>query len=105
MRVRKHFHSPAADKWYEHKAENFTEYETATMLWDMPVNTDKEVKASRSVIINDKKEMKCIMLDIKINACLREMHRLKQTEKLSRYKYIEARRLHSHSPHEGIQKT
>ena len=64
-RICKHYHFPTADKWYEHKPEKVTENEAATVLWDRPVNTGKEIKANRpDIIIKDKIEKKCIMIDI-----------------------------------------
>ena len=54
----KHYHLSAADKWYEHKPDRVTENERATILWDMPVNTEKEIKANRPDIIIKKTRKK-----------------------------------------------
>ena len=42
-----------ADKWYEHTPKTVTENEneTCTILWDMPLYTDKEIKSNRPDII------------------------------------------------------
>ena len=65
-----------------------TENETATVLWDMPVSTDKEIKANRpDIIIKDKKEKKCIMIDMSIPS--ERNVSIKEVEKLSKYKDLE----------------
>ena len=34
-----------------------TENQTATILWDMPIQTDKEIKANRpDIVVKDRKE-------------------------------------------------
>ena len=84
----KHYHLPAADKWYEHKPERVNENERATILWDMPVKTDKEIKANRpDIIMKDKKERKCIMIDMSIPSDRNVS--IKEVEKLSKYKDLE----------------
>ena len=87
-RICKHYHFPTADKWYEHKPEKVTENEAATVLWDMPVNTDKEIKANRpDIIIKDKIEKKCIMIDMSIPS--ERNVSIKEVEKLSKYQDLE----------------
>ena len=87
-RICKHYHFSTADKWYEHKPEKVTENEAATVLWDMPVNTDKEIKANRpDIIIKDKTEKKCIMIDMSIPS--ERNVSIKEVEKLSKYKELE----------------
>ena len=74
-----------ADKWYEQKPEKVTEDEAATVIWDMPVNTDKEIKANRpDIIIKDKIEKKCVMTDMSIPS--ERNLPIKEVEKLSKYK-------------------
>ena len=83
-RICKHYKFPAADKWYEHNPEKMTENETATILRDMPLNTDKEIKANRpDIIIKDKKEKKCIMIDMSTpsekNVSIKEIEKLSKS--------------------------
>ena len=33
----------SADKWYEQKSETAFENEQATILWNMPIHTDREI--------------------------------------------------------------
>ena len=43
------------DKWYEHEPQTVTERANITILWDMPIQTDREIKANRpDVVIKDK---------------------------------------------------
>ena len=35
------------DKWYEHQPEPVTEHQKAIILWDLPVHTDREIKACK----------------------------------------------------------
>ena len=54
----------------------------------MPVNTDKEIKANRpDIIIKDKKEKTCIMIDMSIPS--ERNVPIKEVEKLSKYKDLE----------------
>ena len=44
-----------------------TENQIATILWDMPVQTDKEIKVSRpDIVVKGKKEKTCLLIDISI---------------------------------------
>ena len=52
------------------------------------MNTDKEIKANRpDVIIKDKKDKKCIMIDISIPS--ERNVSIKEVEKLSKHKDLE----------------
>ena len=45
----KHYNIKVQDKQYEHEPATVTENQTATIyiLWDMPIQTDKEIKVNR----------------------------------------------------------
>ena len=43
----KHYNIKVQDKHYEHKPATVTENQTATILWDIPIQTDKEIKSNR----------------------------------------------------------
>ena len=45
-KILQHYHFPTADNWYDHKPETVMETEGATILWDMPVSTDKQIHAN-----------------------------------------------------------
>ena len=75
------------DKWYEHKPESMTKSKDSkiTIMWDMPVNTDRTITANRpDIIIKDSVNSTCKLIDMSIpsdrNIALKEM------EKKSKYK-------------------
>jgi len=65
-----------------------TENQTATILWDIPIQTDKEIKANRpDIVVKDKKERTCLLIVMSIP---RERNTsLKTMEKLIKYKDLE----------------
>ena len=76
------------DKHYDHEPATVTENQTATILWDTPIQTDKEIKANRTgMVVKDKKERTCLLIDMSI---LTERNTsLKRMEKLTKYKDLE----------------
>ena len=65
-----------------------TENERATILWGIPVNTDKEMKDNRpDIIMTGKNEWKCITVDMSIPSD--RSASIKEAEKWSKYKDLE----------------
>ena len=65
-----------------------TEHQKATILWDLPVHTDREIKANRpDIILKCKDEKSCLLIDIAIPTD--KNISTKVTEKLSKYKDLE----------------
>ena len=55
------------EKWYEHEPQTVTERDNITILWDMPIQTDREIKANRpDIVIKDKQEKSCLLIDMSI---------------------------------------
>ena len=80
----KHYNIKVQDKHYEHEPAAVTE-KTATILWDMPIQTDKEIKANRpDIAVKDKKERTCLVIDMFIPT--ERNTSLKTMEKLTKYK-------------------
>ena len=51
------------EKWYEHELQTVTERDNITILWDMPIQTDHEIKANRpDIVIKDKQEKSCLLI-------------------------------------------
>ncbi|XP_068720702.1 uncharacterized protein [Montipora capricornis] len=76
------------EKWYEHEPQTVTERDNITILWDMPIQTDREIKANRpDIVIKDKKEKSCLLIDTSIPT--EKNTSVKVTEKLSKYKDLE----------------
>ena len=66
-----------------------TENQTTTILWDMPIQTDKEIKANRpDIVLQDKKERTSLLIDISKFPTERNTS-LKTMEKLTKYKDLE----------------
>ena len=55
------------EKWYEHEPQTVTERDNITILRDMPIQTDYEIKANRpDIVIKDKQEKSCLRIDMSI---------------------------------------
>ena len=73
------------ETWYEHEPQKVTERDNITILWDMPIETDREIKANRpDIVIKEKQEKSCLLIDISIST--EKNTSVKATEKLSKYK-------------------
>ena len=78
-----------ADKWYEHKPKNTatTEDGETTILWNVPIRTDRTVEANRPDIILRRKGQTCLLIDVSIPAD-RNITK-KEAEKKLKYKDLE----------------
>ena len=75
-------------KHYELEPATVTENQTVTIVWDMPIQTDKEIKANRpNIVVKDKKERTCLFIDMSIPT--ERNTSLKTMEKLTKYKDLE----------------
>ena len=72
------------EKWYEHNPEGVAENEGVKLLWDMNIQCDNVIEARRpDIVIIDKKEKSCIIVDIAVPADGR-VHE-KEREKVEKY--------------------
>ena len=72
-------------EWHEKQPKPVTENSEVTILWDMPVLTYREIKASRpGIVVKDKKERGCMLIDLAVSS--ESNTSAKFTEKLSNYK-------------------
>ena len=75
-------------KYYEHEPNTVTENNEVTILWHMPIQTDRETRANRShIVMKDKKGRNCQLLEISVPT--ERNTSIKLTEKLSKYKNLE----------------
>jgi hypothetical protein len=75
------------DKWYEHQPNTVTKKTEITILWDMSIQIDKQIKANKpDIVIRNKTAKECILIDMAIPS-ERNIF-VKVTEKLSKYKYL-----------------
>ena len=76
------------EKWYEHERQTVTARDNITILWDMPIQTDREIKANRTnIVVKDKQEKSCLLIDMSIRT--EKNTSVYVTEKLSKYKDLE----------------
>ena len=76
------------NKWYDHKPEKVVEGKDATILWDMPIITDKEIKANRpDIVIKEKPTNMCMLIDMAVPSDRNIA--AKEVEKISKYNDLE----------------
>ena len=75
------------DKWYEHVPENVIHNKdnNITIMWDMPVNTDRTITANRpDIIVKDSVNSTCKLIDMTVpsdrNIALEETEKNASTE-------------------------
>ena len=74
-----------SEKWYDNEPETVTENEDVTILWDMPIHTDRKITANRpDIVIKDHKTKTCKLIDMAVPSDRNTS--VKVTEKLSKYK-------------------
>ena len=62
-----------------------TDSNEETILWDMPIQTDREIKANRpDIIVKDKRQRTCKLIEISVST--ERNTSIKMTEKFSKYK-------------------
>ena len=76
------------EKWCKHEPQTVTEKDNITILWDMPIQTDHEMKTNRpDIVIKNKQEKSCLLVDMSIPT--EKNPSVKVTEKLSKYNNLE----------------
>ena len=75
------------DKWYEHEPETVTHNKdnNITIMWDMPVNTDRTITANRpDIIVKDSVNSTCKLIDMTVpsdrNIALKETEKNANTK-------------------------
>ena len=67
---------------------NKNEDETCTVLWDMPVHIDKEIKSNRpDISVKDQELKTCLLIDMAVP--VERNTSVKMVEKLSKYRDLE----------------
>ena len=78
----KHYNIKVTNKYYEH------ENNETTILWDMPIQTDRKIKGNRpDIIVKDKNQRTCQLIEISVPT--ERNTSIKTTEKLSKYEDLE----------------
>ena len=87
-KVSQNYNIMTADRWYEHKPETVAKREQTTILWNMPIHTDREIAANKPDIINrDHTNQRCQIIDMAVPSDRNTS--IKVVEKLSKYKDLE----------------
>ena len=75
------------DKWYEHEPETVIHNKdnNITIMWDMPVNTDRTITANRpDIIVKDSVNSTCKLIDMTVpsdrNIALKETEKKASTK-------------------------
>ena len=78
------------DKWYQHEPDTVMHNEdnNNTIMWDMPVNTDRTITANRpDIIVKDSVNSTCKLIDMTVPSDRNIA--LKEIEKKSKYKDLD----------------
>ena len=78
------------DKWYKHEPETVIHNKdnNITIMWDMPVNTDRTITANRpDIIVKDSVNSTCKLIDMTVPSDRNIA--VKETEKKCKYKDLE----------------
>ena len=52
---------------YDHEPTTGTESDEVTILWDMPILTNREINANRpDIVVKDKRERRCKVIDVEM---------------------------------------
>ena len=86
--ISKEFGIEVKERWYEHEPKTVTENDSVTILWDMPIHTDRTIAANRpDIVLKNKKDKTCLLIDMTIP--LNTYTSVKTMEKLTKYKDLE----------------
>ena len=87
-KICKEFGIEVKERWYEHEPKTLTENDSVTILWDMPIHTDRNVAANTpDIVLKNKKDKTCLLIDMTIP--LDTNTSVKTMEKLNKYKELE----------------
>ena len=74
--------------WIHHKPKTTVTVGDVTIMWDLPIITDKKVMSNRpDILIHDSKNKSCQIIDVAIPACTNIVKKI--AEKITKYKELE----------------
>ena len=86
--VCKYYNLKVAEKWYEHMPAPVTESEKVTIIWNMQLQTDRYIQASKpDLIIKDRQLNTCLIIDVAVPSDYNLVQ--KEAEKISKYRDLE----------------
>ena len=84
----KEFGIEVKERWYEHEPKTVTENDSVTILWDMPIHTDRTIAANRpDIVLKNKRDKICLLIDMTVS--LDTNTSVKATQKFTKYKDLE----------------
>ena len=86
-KICKDFGIEVKEGWYEHEPKTVTENDSVTILWDMPIHTDRTIPVYRLDIVQKNKDKTCLLIDMTLP--LDTNASVKTREKLTKYKDLE----------------
>ena len=76
-----------SEKWYEHSPESVAENEEVKILWDVMVQSDREIRARKpDIAVVNKNERSCVIIDIALPEDIKVSK--KEREKIERYQEL-----------------
>ena len=84
----KEFGIEVKERWCEHEPKTVTWNDSVTILWDMPIHTDRTIAANRpDIVLKNKKDKICLPVDMTVS--LDTNTSVKATQKFTKYKDLE----------------
>ena len=67
-KICKEFGIEVKERWYEHEPKTVTWNDSVTILWDMPIHTDRTIAANRpDIVLKNKKDKICLLIDMTVS--------------------------------------
>ena len=65
-KICKEFGIEVKERWYaEHEPKAVTKKDSVTILWDVPIHTDRTITANRpDIVLKKKKDKTCLLIDM-----------------------------------------
>ena len=80
----KKFEIECEDKWFSHQPEPVLENEKCKILWDLAIQTDKEIEHRRpDIVVIDKEKRECEIVNIAVPGD--QNIKVKELEKITKY--------------------
>ena len=86
-KIFKHYQLSAPNNWFEHHLQAVVEKD-ATILWDYPIHTDRNIQANKTyIIVKDSVEETCPLIDVSVTTV--QNIAAVEIDKLSKYEDLE----------------
>lgn len=87
-KICKKYNIETSTNWYKHTPQTVTKKENITILWDMPIQTDRQIKANKpDIVIQNNITKRCTIIDIAVPS--ERNTSLSFSGKISKYKDLE----------------